>query len=60
MLPPEEEFVVFEVVTVASMKNNVRMMLKMGMLMPMTCATMSKLTLYMSCCRHTATAKETK
>ena len=30
MLPPEEEFVVFEVITVASMKNNVRMMLKMG------------------------------
>ena len=46
MLPPEEEFVVFEVVTVvASMKNSVRMMLKMGMLMPMTCTTMTKLTL---------------
>ena len=58
MLPPEEEFVVFEVVTVASMKNNVRMMLKMGMLMPMTCTTMTKLTFYKSCCRNTA--KETK
>ena len=59
MLPPEEEFVVFEVVTVvASMKNSVRMMLKMGMMMPMTCTTMTKLTFYKSCCRNTA--KETK
>ena len=54
MLPPEEELVVFEVVTVASMMNNVRMMLKMGMLMPMTCTTMTKLTFYKSCCRNTA------
>ena len=59
MLPPEVEFVVFEVVTVvASMKNSLRMMLKMGMLMPMTCMTMTKLTLYKSCYRYTA--KETK
>ena len=59
MLPPEEEFVVFEVVTVvASMKNSVRMMLKMGMLMPVTCTTMTQLTLYKSCYRYTA--KETK
>ena len=39
MLPPEEEFVVFEVVTVASMKNNLRMLLKM--VMPRTSITMA-------------------